>query len=140
MAPRTVQVTLTHGATYTLGKRKFEYGVPQLVDGDTADYLEANALADVKITSGNKTNRSSLPKFKFELLAEAEDEPDEEVAKEPEVGKGAEPTPPKKEEAAKPAAPKAETTAASKPKAAPRQRGAASKPKATATDKAAVTE
>lgn len=73
---RTIEVKLIHGQSYTLGNRKFEYSIPQIVDGKMADYLEANATHSAKVTSGNKTVRKELPKFEFRVLDEEVDGPE----------------------------------------------------------------
>lgn len=65
---------LIHGQTYVIGRRKFEFGIPQVVDEKLADYLTENAHANELVTSGSKKSRRKTPKFKITEVNEAEDE------------------------------------------------------------------
>lgn len=72
-----VEVTLKRGQTYVLGRRKFEFDVPQIVDGKTADYLQEHAVQDVKVDGGGgKVSRDKLQKFEMKVLDGENDDPD----------------------------------------------------------------
>ena len=84
-----MEATLVHGATYTVGNTKFEYGIPRTVEQPVADYLQEHAVYSAKITNGGKVSRHTLQKFEFTMLdeegldpdADAEDEAEDKVAK-----------------------------------------------------------
>lgn len=122
MSKKTVEVTLVEAQSYSVAGRKFEYGEPQLVDGDLADYLAENAMKSARVTSGRKTTRTDIPLFKFKLLAdgEAEEEADGETATGTETNTD--------DKAAGEASTTSEVTGEDdKAPAKPRQRGAAKK-------------